>query len=166
MGMRYSPGWAVGWWFIPVAWWVMPFRTMRELWLASGPEAGAADWGTHRLTPLIPLWWMFWILRWGLAIISGATTRSDPSQPMFSYTPLTGQFIENAAHFGERHGRRRISSASVRTARRSCASLMVSGGVKLITFPSSPSGNTMKPRRKHRFGRTIAESPVHQREWP
>jgi hypothetical protein len=87
MGMRYSPGWAVGWWFIPVAWWVMPFRTIRELWLASGPEAGAADWGTHRLTPLIPLWWTFWILRWGLAIISGATTRSNPGQAMFTYTP-------------------------------------------------------------------------------
>jgi hypothetical protein len=87
MGMKYSPGWAVGWWFIPVAWWVMPFRTMRELWLASGPEAGAADWTAQRLTPLIPLWWTFWILRWGLAIVSGAATSSDPGQPMFSYTP-------------------------------------------------------------------------------
>jgi Domain of unknown function (DUF4328) len=87
-GMKYSPGWVVGWWFIPVAWWVMPFRTMRELWLASDPEAGAADWGMRRLTPLIPLWWTFWILRWALAIISGATSSSSaPGQAMFTYTP-------------------------------------------------------------------------------
>jgi hypothetical protein len=87
MGMKYSPGWAVGWWLIPVAWWVMPFRTMRELWLASGPDAGAADWGTRRLTPLIPLWWAFWIIRWVLGVISAVTTSSDPGQPMFTYTP-------------------------------------------------------------------------------
>jgi hypothetical protein len=87
-GMRYSPGWVVGWWFIPVAWWVMPFRTIRELWLASDPEAGAADWGMRKLSPLIPLWWTFWILRWALAIISGATSSSSaPGQSMFTYTP-------------------------------------------------------------------------------
>ena len=85
-GLKYSPGWAVGWWFIPFAWWVMPFRTVRELWLASGPDAGAADWKAQRLTPIIPVWWAFWIARWVLATVSGSTSQ-EPGQPMFTYTP-------------------------------------------------------------------------------
>ena len=34
-GLRFTPGWAVGWWFIPFANLVKPFQTVRELWEAS-----------------------------------------------------------------------------------------------------------------------------------
>ena len=30
-GLGFTPGWAVGWWFVPFAWWVQPFRAVREL---------------------------------------------------------------------------------------------------------------------------------------
>lgn len=60
--LRYSPGWAVGWWFIPLASVVMPFQTMRELWQASEPHAGATDWKMVSLTPLLGLWWAAWLL--------------------------------------------------------------------------------------------------------
>jgi hypothetical protein len=55
--LRYSPGWAVGWWFIPVANTVMPFRTTRELWQASEPGAGSLDWRLARTPPEMWLWW-------------------------------------------------------------------------------------------------------------
>jgi heme/copper-type cytochrome/quinol oxidase subunit 2 len=55
--LKYSPGWAVGWWFIPFANIVVPFLTMRELWRASDPEAGSIDWLGHRTAALLGMWW-------------------------------------------------------------------------------------------------------------
>jgi hypothetical protein len=86
VGLRYSPGWAVGWWFIPVAFWVMPYRTVRELWKASSPGGGAVDWTTQRVSPILPLWWGAWVARWGLEFASSLTP-NDPGQPLFTYTP-------------------------------------------------------------------------------
>ncbi len=53
-GLRYTPGWAVGWWFVPFANLVMPFRTMRELWTKSGVDAAPRE--------LVP-WWVLEVLR-------------------------------------------------------------------------------------------------------
>ena len=86
VGMRYSPGWTVGWWFIPVACWVMPYRTVCELWRASGPGGGATGWTTQPVSAILPIWWGAWVARWGLAIISSLTT-NDAGQPLFTYTP-------------------------------------------------------------------------------
>jgi Domain of unknown function (DUF4328) len=55
--LTFSPGWAVGWWFVPVASLVQPFRAVRELWQTSGgpdsPEEGT--W------PVLVLWWAGWL---------------------------------------------------------------------------------------------------------
>jgi hypothetical protein len=64
----------------------MPYLTMRELWLASDPDAGPADWGAQRLSPIVGLWWAVWLVRWVLGFVSGFTSR-DPGQPMFQDTP-------------------------------------------------------------------------------
>ncbi|HEX8100555.1 MAG TPA: DUF4328 domain-containing protein [Actinomycetota bacterium] len=61
--LRYSPGWVAGWWFIPFANVVMPYLTMRELWKASDPEAGAVEWKMNKKTWLLPLWWGTWLGR-------------------------------------------------------------------------------------------------------
>jgi Domain of unknown function (DUF4328) len=55
-GLRFTPGWAVGWWFVPFAWWVQPFRAVRELWHLAGrsgrdaapavPDGVLAAWWT------------------------------------------------------------------------------------------------------------------------
>ena len=37
----FSPWWAVGWWFVPVANLVMPRRVMAELWRASAPDGSS-----------------------------------------------------------------------------------------------------------------------------
>jgi len=84
--LRFSPGWAVGWWFIPVACWAMPYRTMQELWKASNPARGAADWKSEPTPPLLVSWWVVWLVWWIVAIIASATVNS-PGQPMFTYTP-------------------------------------------------------------------------------
>jgi hypothetical protein len=61
--LKYTPGWAVGWWFIPFAFFVVPFLTMRELWKASDPESGAVDWKLKPATPVLGVWWAGWLLR-------------------------------------------------------------------------------------------------------
>ncbi|MBS1798098.1 MAG: DUF4328 domain-containing protein [Acidobacteria bacterium] len=58
--LEFTPGWAVGWWFIPFANLVKPFQVVRELWNESDPEFdedavfGYAGGGTP---PMIGLWW-------------------------------------------------------------------------------------------------------------
>lgn len=63
--LEHSPGWAVGWWFIPFANLVKPFLVMRELWNESDPdfdeELGFLSNSTG--TPLIlGFWWATFLL--------------------------------------------------------------------------------------------------------
>jgi hypothetical protein len=69
---HFSPGWAVGWWLIPFAFFVMPVRTMAELWRASDPAATAIDWKSRRLSPLFAVWWTAWLLRFPLGSLARA----------------------------------------------------------------------------------------------
>jgi Domain of unknown function (DUF4328) len=74
--LRFTPGWAVGWWFVPFANLVKPFQTMRELWKASG---GEEDWRRSRTSPVIGWWWAAWLAaavlgRVGAAMVGEATT--------------------------------------------------------------------------------------------
>ena len=55
--LRYTPGWAVAWWLIPFANIVMPYLTMRELYKASDPDAGAVDWAARGGAGLVAVWW-------------------------------------------------------------------------------------------------------------
>jgi Domain of unknown function (DUF4328) len=58
-GLTYTPGWAVGWWFVPFVNLVKPYQTVRELWAASG---GAEGWVRGRTWPVLGWWWAAWIL--------------------------------------------------------------------------------------------------------
>jgi hypothetical protein len=58
--MSISPGWAVGWYFVPFANLVKPFHAMKEIWFASHPSEG----GYEEKAPMILGWW------WGLWIIN------------------------------------------------------------------------------------------------
>jgi hypothetical protein len=56
--LEFTPGWAVGWWFVPFANLVKPFQTVRELWKAShGGYNGrvVATWS------VIGWWWGLWL---------------------------------------------------------------------------------------------------------
>lgn len=47
-GMTTSPGWTVGWFFIPFANWFRPYRAVKEIWAVSEPTRDgplAAWWG-------------------------------------------------------------------------------------------------------------------------
>lgn len=52
-----SPGWAVGWYFVPFANLVYPFKAMKEIWLASHDPARWREGSVGLLTA----WWTLWI---------------------------------------------------------------------------------------------------------
>jgi hypothetical protein len=59
-GLSHSPGWAVGWWFIPFANLVKPYQVMKEIWVESDPEyeSELAFLPTTLSAPAIMgLWW-------------------------------------------------------------------------------------------------------------
>ncbi len=69
--MEYTPGWAVGWYFIPIATLWKPYQAMKEIWRASDdPER-------MRLVSIpfwLPLWWCLWLLNNILSNVSAQLT--------------------------------------------------------------------------------------------
>jgi hypothetical protein len=81
MAMEITPGWAVGWYFIPFASLVMPFKAMREIWQSSflaGRTPAAID-SAGRIALL--RWW--WALFLATCFLGNALLRTafhaDPS---------------------------------------------------------------------------------------
>lgn len=72
--MMVSPGWAVGWFFVPLVQLVMPFIAVRELWKAS---ATPRDWQLGPASPVIALWWACWIGTIITGNIAFALSRAD-----------------------------------------------------------------------------------------
>lgn len=62
--LEFSPGWAVGWWFIPFANLIKPFQAMRELWNESDPEYDAESFlsVSAGAPTIMGFWWAFWLL--------------------------------------------------------------------------------------------------------
>jgi hypothetical protein len=57
--MRFTPGWSIGWYFIPIACFWKPYQAMKEIWQASShPQM----WASRPVSALLPCWWVFWIV--------------------------------------------------------------------------------------------------------
>jgi Domain of unknown function (DUF4328) len=53
---RLGAGWAIGGWFIPIAWWVIPFIIMDDVWRGSDPSIPRDDPGWRRSSTLGAIW--------------------------------------------------------------------------------------------------------------
>ena len=73
-GLQISPGWAVGWYFVPLMSLFKPFQGMEEIWTAS---ASAAGWRSQRTPALLRWWWGAWLL----ANVAGAAVFRLPDAP-------------------------------------------------------------------------------------
>jgi small-conductance mechanosensitive channel len=74
--LRFTPGWSVGWWFIPFANLVRPFQVVAEAWRASDPRqprSSADGRATISVSPLVVAWWLAFILGNLIARFSVAT---------------------------------------------------------------------------------------------
>ncbi len=58
-GFETSPGWAVGWYVVPIAAWFKPFMAMSEIWRASHDPR---RWKSASSPPLLAFWWASWVL--------------------------------------------------------------------------------------------------------
>ena len=78
---EYSPGWAVGWWFIPVAGLIVPCQISKEIWKGSHPaNLGVLSKARLAGSPLVSVWWTFWLIMILIAAYS-AFSRPDPKSP-------------------------------------------------------------------------------------
>jgi hypothetical protein len=60
-GLGYSPGWAVGSFFVPFVNLIVPYRAVKELWQKSAP-ADEAFLSEPAPPAWIHIWWVFWLL--------------------------------------------------------------------------------------------------------
>ena len=57
--MEFTPGWSVGWYFIPFANLYKPYRVMKEIWnVSDNPD----HWQSQSSSPLLVSWWTLWLL--------------------------------------------------------------------------------------------------------
>jgi len=70
--MRFSPGWCIGWFFVPIMHLFKPYQAVAEIWRASDPQADALSWKTSRSSGVVGTWWAFWIMA---AILGQASLR-------------------------------------------------------------------------------------------
>lgn len=64
VGQRFSPRWAVGWWFVPVMFFFRPYQVAAEIWKGSAPDSAqghTVDWKAGPVSPLLAWWWALWI---------------------------------------------------------------------------------------------------------
>jgi hypothetical protein len=78
---KFTPRWAVGWFFIPVMSLFRPFQVVSEVWIASDPEtASNRPYPTERSSQawLVLLWWVFFLVSnyfsWWDVIVNTDTT--------------------------------------------------------------------------------------------
>ncbi len=71
-GLSWSPGWAIGSWFIPFANLVIPFLIMTEIWKASDPRATEPEAWRSLPTPgwMIALW-VLWVASFLVSVVLG-----------------------------------------------------------------------------------------------
>lgn len=64
-GLDVSPGWAVGYYFIPFLNLYRPYQAIKEVWQACEADPQLRDgtrWKVAEVPALLPLWWGAWLL--------------------------------------------------------------------------------------------------------
>ena len=72
-GLTYTPGWCVGWWFIPIMSLYKPLDALREVWKASDPETvgptATKPWIASTVPMTMLVWWGFYVGKGFIGII-------------------------------------------------------------------------------------------------
>jgi Domain of unknown function (DUF4328) len=63
-GLKYSPGWAVGYFFIPILNLFRPYQIAQEIWKASDPRVPieGPQWRDNSGSSVVGAWWAFWLI--------------------------------------------------------------------------------------------------------
>jgi len=57
--MKFTPGWSIGYYFIPILTLWKPYQAMNEIWKAS---KSPSDWEHSTTSPILPIWWALWLI--------------------------------------------------------------------------------------------------------
>lgn len=58
-GMKFTPGWSIGWYFIPIAALWKPYQAMKEIWKVS---TNPINWQKEDGSSLLCWWWALWLI--------------------------------------------------------------------------------------------------------
>ncbi len=65
-GLQYTPGWSVGYWFIPLLNLVRPYQATKEIYQASlGDQvdfSGTQNWTSNVVPGFFGAWWFCWVV--------------------------------------------------------------------------------------------------------
>lgn len=100
LNLEFSPGWAVGWWFIPFANLIKPYQAVTEAWRESDPDY-SEDFGYLTSSVenpwIFPVWWGFWILGNVFARITDNVAGGDTIPDSFAYLLLLSSIFTGVA---------------------------------------------------------------------
>jgi len=63
--LRFTPRWAVGWFFVPIMSLFRPYQVTSEIWKASDPEVNITDgtaWKSAATSPIVGWWWALFLI--------------------------------------------------------------------------------------------------------
>ena len=92
-GLEYSPGWAIGGFFVPILNLIRPFQVVREIWKASNPDPdyqNAMSWQYSGTSPLVGAWWGTWIASGVLGrLVFSVSSNAKTADALLSATHLS-----------------------------------------------------------------------------
>lgn len=68
--MKFTPGWSVGYYFIPILWFWKPYQAMKEIWRTS---KAPTSWESVARGTVLPWWWFFFLIS---AMLGNASFRT------------------------------------------------------------------------------------------
>jgi hypothetical protein len=96
--LNFSPGWAVGWFFIPFMNLFKPYQVAQEIWKASDPHVPAHDphaWKEAPRSGLIGLWWACWLVGNIIGNVAfRASLNSNPTLEQARLAAMAGIFSD------------------------------------------------------------------------
>jgi hypothetical protein len=90
-GIETTPGWAVGFFFVPVLSWIRPYQTMSEIWRSAMNPLG---WRSMDDPVFLRVWWGLWVAGGVLATATNFLEVTGPG--VFFYLTLTVGVAANA----------------------------------------------------------------------
>jgi hypothetical protein len=78
-GLTFTPGWCVGWFFVPIAGLWKPYQAMKEIWSASLDPANRSV----ERPAMLPLWWALYLISNFAGVTSARLALTGTSIDMF-----------------------------------------------------------------------------------
>lgn len=88
-GLLFSPGWSVGWYFVPFANLWAPYEALKETFKASHPDF-TTDWSEAPLPRTILLWWVLWVVsKWPTQLMVQRGLRAETVEDLIAVSRYT-----------------------------------------------------------------------------